>query len=156
MAKADGNFATGKLALEMWTSFEARLPEMVFEHPLEGKGDKFIACFDPSQVVGGFHVIACKEQFFRDLVESCVAKAIGVGGYQRKGTPGELQIFTSPYKCRDPRGTTNGESAKLKVFCSAKLDDALDRVVATNKQAKKMKIDGPTGIGKPPYVSRSC
>ena len=76
VALADGNSASGKLTLEVWTSVEARLSGMVYEHLVEtgGKHPGLTPHFDSSHVVRGFHVIACMDQFSKDFLGSCVAK----------------------------------------------------------------------------------
>lgn len=46
-------------------------------------------------------------------------------------------------------------NVKIKSFRIAKPNDDQDQVDAANDLLEKMKIDGPTATGDPPYTSRS-
>lgn len=69
------------VSAELWTRVEGRLSELVLEHVLAENGEP-VPCFDSSEVVRGYRVIRCADQFSRNFLGRIASKI----GYEWEGS----------------------------------------------------------------------
>lgn len=71
VAMVDDKAPKRLVSADLWTKVEARLSELVMEHVLDGGT---LPCFDSSEVVRGYRVVRCEDQFSRDFLGQIVAR----------------------------------------------------------------------------------
>lgn len=127
------------------------LKMLVIEYLLEDKGEQggCILCFDSSQVARGFHAVACEERFYKEFLDSCVAKFSGAweGVKLKVILYDEIPRSLAGRHCRYWKwriikcGSESGRQSILLCKTGVRIGSNL---------LKKMKINDATGTDKPP------